>query len=328
MQLKNIFSQVADYPCWLIVGPGSKTPTCPVTLRSKGWPSAGSTFDQASERMPLLGPRGWSFGINLGKCDRLVILDLDSCIDQDGTIADWAIELVELFGSLTEFSRSFSGLHIFGLLRDYEPAPRSSAVILGDVRGHGGHLPQADVFYRRRWIALSGNLLGQCGNPHYKGRPCIELANVDDAMRAFDEKYPAPKREQRNSPRRLGTVGSKDFVETHEFVDYYNSTTPIGKLLTDAGWTDMGNHRYLRPGKRGSKCSADIVIDDRGIERLRVYSQSTPLSPTPTTHSAWDVNVALNHAGRSRADAWSIEYNLLANVGEQPDLTQLLHSFE
>lgn len=52
----------------------------------------------------------------------IVFIDLDDCIAPDGTIEDWALELVSKFDPYTERSQSGKGLHI--LIKGVKRGPR------------------------------------------------------------------------------------------------------------------------------------------------------------------------------------------------------------
>jgi putative DNA primase/helicase len=58
----------------------------------------------------------------LAKENGIVFIDLDECIEDEGTIKPWALELVKRFNSYTERSQSGKGLHI--LIKGIKPGDR------------------------------------------------------------------------------------------------------------------------------------------------------------------------------------------------------------
>jgi putative DNA primase/helicase len=53
-------------------------------------------------------------------------IDLDNCVDGDGEIAGWALEIVRYFDSYTELSATGTGLHI--IVRGEKPNRRKGEV--------------------------------------------------------------------------------------------------------------------------------------------------------------------------------------------------------
>lgn len=85
---------------------------------------------------------GTGLGFMLG--DGIGCIDLDHCIDDDGTISELAANLLERCpDTFCEISQSGHGLHIFGLMPE---APG---------RRHNG----IEIYSRARFIAMTGNRL-------------------------------------------------------------------------------------------------------------------------------------------------------------------------
>jgi putative DNA primase/helicase len=74
-------------------------------------------------------------------------VDLDSCVDENGEIALWALEIACYFDSYTELSATGTGLHI--IVRGDVPNRRK-----GDV----------EVYSSKRFFTVTGHLVGVSGD--------------------------------------------------------------------------------------------------------------------------------------------------------------------
>jgi primase-polymerase (primpol)-like protein len=74
-------------------------------------------------------------------------IDLDDCVDEEGEIAVWALEIVRHFDSYTELSATGTGLHI--IVRGQVPNRRK-----GDV----------EVYSSKRFFTVTGHTLGANGD--------------------------------------------------------------------------------------------------------------------------------------------------------------------
>lgn len=87
-----------------------------------------STFDEASRSTV-----GAGLGFVLSDDDRIVCVDIDHCLEPDGSLASWAQELIaEVPNTYIEVSPSGDGLHVWGLA-DFNGGRR-----LGNVEIYGG----------------------------------------------------------------------------------------------------------------------------------------------------------------------------------------------
>lgn len=96
-------------------------------------------------------------GFVLAKDDPFCFVDLDHCVDDAGTVAPWALEVVEALNSYTEISLSGQGLHV--IIRGNKPAG-SCRKKIGD---HGGEI---EIYNHGRYVALTGNVLDDLGGIH------------------------------------------------------------------------------------------------------------------------------------------------------------------
>jgi putative DNA primase/helicase len=81
-------------------------------------------------------------GFVFSSADPYTGIDLDDCVDADGEIAGWALEIVRYFDSYTELSATGSGLHI--IVRGDVPNRRK-----GDV----------EVYSSKRFFTVTGHIV-------------------------------------------------------------------------------------------------------------------------------------------------------------------------
>ena len=81
-------------------------------------------------------------GFVFSSADPYTGVDLDDCVDEDGEIALWALEIVRYFDSYTELSATGTGLHI--IVRGNVPNRRK-----GDL----------EVYSSKRFFTVTGHVL-------------------------------------------------------------------------------------------------------------------------------------------------------------------------
>jgi putative DNA primase/helicase len=86
-------------------------------------------------------------GFVFSSADPYTGIDLDNCVDADGEIAGWALEIVRYFDSYTELSATGSGLHI--IVRGDVPNRRK-----GDV----------EVYSSKRFFTVTGHVVEVSGD--------------------------------------------------------------------------------------------------------------------------------------------------------------------
>jgi putative DNA primase/helicase len=86
-------------------------------------------------------------GFVFSSADPYTGIDLDDCVDADGEIALWALEIVRYFDSYTELSATGSGLHI--IVRGETPNRRK-----GDV----------EVYSSKRFFTVTGHAVEVSGD--------------------------------------------------------------------------------------------------------------------------------------------------------------------
>lgn len=112
MRKLQALETLKSIPQWVCYDLG-KLPKNPRTGKNAGstLPDTWSDFMTAvkGQKIHNLAGLGWVFTEDSG----IVGIDLDKCIDESGTIEDWAQIIVDSINSYTEISPSGSGLHIF-----------------------------------------------------------------------------------------------------------------------------------------------------------------------------------------------------------------------
>jgi putative DNA primase/helicase len=86
-------------------------------------------------------------GFVFSTADPYTGIDLDDCVDEDGGIALWALEIVRYFDSYTELSATGTGLHI--IVRGNVPNRRKGSV---------------EVYSSRRFFAVTGHVAEVSGD--------------------------------------------------------------------------------------------------------------------------------------------------------------------
>jgi putative DNA primase/helicase len=104
-----------------------------------------STFQEALEAYENGDYAG--LGFVFSSADPYTGIDLDDCVDADGEIALWALEIVRYFDSYTELSATGSGLHI--IVRGEVPNRRK-----GDV----------EVYSSKRFFTVTGHVVEVSGD--------------------------------------------------------------------------------------------------------------------------------------------------------------------
>jgi putative DNA primase/helicase len=104
-----------------------------------------STFEEALQAYEKDEYAGLGFMFSSG--DPYTGIDLDNCVDEEGEIALWALEIARYFDSYTELSATGSGLHV---------------IVRGDVpnRRKGG----VEVYSSKRFFTVTGHIVEVAGD--------------------------------------------------------------------------------------------------------------------------------------------------------------------
>jgi putative DNA primase/helicase len=104
-----------------------------------------STFQEALETYENGEYAG--LGFVFSSADPYTGIDLDDCVDGDGEIAPWALEIVRYFDSYTELSATGTGLHV--IVRGDVPNRRK-----GDI----------EVYSSKRFFTVTGHIVEVSGD--------------------------------------------------------------------------------------------------------------------------------------------------------------------
>jgi putative DNA primase/helicase len=86
-------------------------------------------------------------GFVFSSADPYTGIDLEDCVDADGEIALWALEIIRYFDSYTEFSATGSGLHI---------------IVRGDVPNR--RKGEVEVYSLKRFFTVTGHVVEVSGD--------------------------------------------------------------------------------------------------------------------------------------------------------------------
>ena len=151
LRAENIPQELKARPQWVVwKAVGDKPDKVPYSARSGRRASSTdlltwSTFQEALDAYENSEYAG--LGFVFSSADPYTGIDLDNCVDENGEIALWALEIVRYFDSYTELSASGSGLHI--IVRGEVPNRRK-----GDV----------EVYSSKRFFTVTGHVVEVSGD--------------------------------------------------------------------------------------------------------------------------------------------------------------------
>ena len=99
-----------------------------------------STFEEATEAYEDGDYSG--LGFVFSSADPYTGIDLDNCVNEDGEIALWALEIVRHFDSYTELSATGTGLHI---------------IVRGEIPNR--RMDKVEVYSSKRFFTMTGHIL-------------------------------------------------------------------------------------------------------------------------------------------------------------------------
>jgi putative DNA primase/helicase len=151
VKAESIPEELRVRPQWVVwKAVGDKPDKIPYSARSGRRASSTdlltwATFQEALEAYENGDYAG--IGFVFSSADPYTGVDLDDCVDADGEIAGWAMEIVRYFDSYTELSATGSGLHI--IVRGEVPNRRK-----GDV----------EVYSSKRFFTVTGHVVEVSGD--------------------------------------------------------------------------------------------------------------------------------------------------------------------
>jgi putative DNA primase/helicase len=151
VRAESISEELTVRPQWVVWrAVGDKPDKVPYSARTGHRASSTdlltwSTFQEALETYESGEYAG--VGFVFSSADPYTGIDLDNCVDENGEIALWALEIVRYFDSYTELSATGSGLHI--IVRGDVPNRRK-----GDV----------EVYRSKRFFTVPGHVVEVSGD--------------------------------------------------------------------------------------------------------------------------------------------------------------------
>jgi putative DNA primase/helicase len=151
VKTESIPEELKVRPQWVVwKAVGDKPDKVPYSARSGRRASSTdlltwSAFQEALEAYDIGGYAG--LGFVFSSADPYTGIDLDNCVDADGEIALWALEIVRYFDSYTELSTTGGGLHI---------------IVRGDVSNR--RKGEVEVYSSKRFFTVTGHVVEVSGD--------------------------------------------------------------------------------------------------------------------------------------------------------------------
>jgi putative DNA primase/helicase len=146
VKVESIPEELRARPQWVVwKAVGDKPDKVPYSARTGRRASSTdlltwATFQEALEAYENGDYAG--LGFVFSSADPYTGIDLDDCVDEDGEIALWALEIVRYFDSYTELSATGTGLHI--IIRGEVPNRRKDEV---------------EVYSSKRFFTVTGHVV-------------------------------------------------------------------------------------------------------------------------------------------------------------------------
>lgn len=136
-------------------------------------PNTWASFDCVVSKLKRTGTEYNGIGVCMHKPDRLIFIDIDHCVDEEGQISGHALDIVNhMETQFVELSQSGSGLHILAL----GEIPKSFKNSRNGV----------EMYNERRFVAMTGRAIRR-GEPH----------EDEDAVRYVFDTYRTPEKERK-----------------------------------------------------------------------------------------------------------------------------------
>jgi putative DNA primase/helicase len=151
VQVESIPEELRVRPQWVVwKAVGDKPDKVPYSSRTGRRASSTdlltwSTFQEALEAYENGDYAG--LGFVFSSADPFTGIDLDDCVDENGEIAGWALEIARYFDSYTELSATGTGLHV--IVRGEIPNRRKDEV---------------EVYSSKRFFTVTGHVVEVSGD--------------------------------------------------------------------------------------------------------------------------------------------------------------------
>jgi putative DNA primase/helicase len=151
VKVESIPEELRARPQWVVWrAVGEKPDKVPYSARTGCKASSTdlmtwSTFEEAQQTYKSGEYAGLGFVFSSG--DPYTGVDLDGCVDENGQIAGWALEIIRYLDSYTELSASGTGLHI---------------IVRGDVPNR--RKGEIEVYSSKRFFTVTGHIVEASGD--------------------------------------------------------------------------------------------------------------------------------------------------------------------
>jgi putative DNA primase/helicase len=146
LRAENVPGELKARPQWVVWrAVGDKPDKVPYSVRTGRRASSTDLLTWCTFEEALKAYKNGDFaglGFVFSSADPYTGIDVDNCVDENGEIAGWALEILRYFDSYTELSATGSGLHI--IVRGDVPNRRK-----GDV----------EVYSSKRFFTVTGHVV-------------------------------------------------------------------------------------------------------------------------------------------------------------------------
>jgi primase-polymerase (primpol)-like protein len=151
VKAENIPEQLKARPQWVVwKAVGDKPDKVPHAARTGRMASSTDLLTWATFQEALEAYKNGDYaglGFVFSSADPYTGIDLDNCVDENGEIAGWALEIVRYFDSYTELSATGTGLHV--IVRGEVPNRRKGEV---------------EVYSSKRFFTVTGHIVEVSGD--------------------------------------------------------------------------------------------------------------------------------------------------------------------
>jgi putative DNA primase/helicase len=253
--------ELSSYPQWVAWESRGKrkVPIHPDTGRavSAHDPEAWMTYPDALNVKSCAG-----IGFALTVRDPFGCIDLDNCRNpHTGEVAEWAMEIVEAYGSYVEVSPSGTGLHIWIRCEPFENLPKTNGI---------------EAYYSKRYMTYTGNALPGFDVPirEVGVRASRMVCTAMDArLRVYHSKSTGEPYRAVQRPYRANQRDDHDIIELcrKSYGNEFEALYDRGERGEDASVAD---YRLFRKLAWASGCDPDTMI--------RIFASSALATHDPT----------------------------------------------
>jgi putative DNA primase/helicase len=151
IKVENIPEELMARPQWVVWhAVGAKPDKVPYSVRTGRKASSTDLMTWSSFKKAVEAYENGDYaglGFVFSSADPFTGIDLDNCVDENGEIAGWALEIVRYFDSYTELSATGTGLHI--IVRGNVPNRRKDEV---------------EVYSSKRFFTVTGHVVEVSGD--------------------------------------------------------------------------------------------------------------------------------------------------------------------